>query len=65
MRNLQEGDGNVKNGLLKPLNLSKLGANLMANNVRHNSQFLKKRHGNGGSPTPGDSARRHNQSMMS
>ena len=32
---------------------------------RHHSQFLKKRNGNGGSPTPGDSARKNNLSTMS
>lgn len=32
---------------------------------RHHSQFLKKRNGNGGSPTPGDSARKNNLSTLS
>jgi hypothetical protein len=60
----------TKNGQLRPLNFSKLGANLMMNHgneghQRHHSQFLKKRNGNGGSPTPGDSARKNNLSTMS
>ena len=32
---------------------------------RHHSQFLKKRNGNGGSPTPGESGRKNNLSTMS
>ena len=60
---LQQADKSKHHGPLRPLNFSKLGANLMnEGHQRHHSQFLKKRNGNGGSPTPGESARKNNLS---